>query len=230
MSDKKGIFPTQDSKFNEYLNGVVPLLTTDATRLGVSAARVTELGTRKSAWDTIYPLASNDSTSTKVNVAEKNTQRDGFIAFLRLIYKDIPQSVLTENDRTVLHLYERDPHTARTRILDRPVMSLTPQGGGTVQVKARGLEDGNRASMHPMADVLELAYLIIDPLNDPDGQRAPHTPEDCPSTKMFSKASFVLALGTSAPGKRLYLFARWGNTSNPDLSGPWCNLLTQMLT
>jgi len=223
------IFPAKDADFDQYIQNVVPHLTTEATRLSISTGKVTELGTRKTDWDSIYGQAKNPNTATPVIVANKTTQRKAFEAFLRGIYNDIPESALLETDRQTLNLPERDARTPRTKIADIPLVAMQPMGGGDMQFKLRTSEDSSRPSMHPMADVVEVTYKLVDPRTDPEGRTAPRSPKDCTHKDISRKATFTLPLGIEYAGHIVYCYVRWANASNRNNSGPWTDLMQKIL-
>ena len=229
MADNSSIFPPKDADFNQYLVNAVPRLVSEATRLGISAGNVTELGTRKTAWDTTYGLAKNKATATTVIKQEKANQRKSFESFLRDLYNDIPNSALNETDRNILNLTERDAKTPRGKISDRPIVGIAHVGGGDLQFKVRNGEDSSRPSMHNLADVIEVVYKLVDPKLDPDGRLAPHSPADCTHREISTKSTFVLSLGIEHAGHIIYAYVRWGNASNRNNSGPYTDMLQKII-
>jgi len=104
----RGPFPSKDADFNDYFQHAQPYLLANATRLSVSAGNQTALGTVFSDWNSIYPQSQNPGIRTTSITIEKNNQRDEIEDLLRSIYGDIPESVLTAQDRETLNLHERD--------------------------------------------------------------------------------------------------------------------------
>jgi hypothetical protein len=52
------------------------------------------------------------------------------------------------------------------------------------------------------------------------GDPAPAHAADGTQTEMFPKATFTMHLGAANAGKKLYLFAQWYNSRQPELAGP----------
>ena len=105
-----GPFPTTNSDFNTYVNSAVPYVTlaANATRLGVSGAHVTSLGTLLTNWNGVFPLAENPATATTPIIHQRDTARLQLEAELRAVYADIPESALTAEDRSTLNLAAGD--------------------------------------------------------------------------------------------------------------------------
>jgi hypothetical protein len=229
MSNNQNTFPAKDADFNQYITDAVPYLVAEAVRLSISAGNVTELGTRKTAWDNIYGQAKNPITATGPIIRQKSTQRKEFETFLRRVFKDIPNSALTENDRSLLNLPERDTKTPRGKIVDIPLVGMTPKGGGSMQFKVRTNEDSTRPSMHPLADVVEVTYKLVDPKQDPEGRQRPLSPKDCTHKDISSKSTFTVSLGLEHAGYIMYAYVRWGNASKPANSGDYTDLMMKII-
>lgn len=112
-----GPFPSKNADFNDYLDTSVPYLNTHKVRLGVSDANLNVLnplynngGVAQNllGWSQLWPLHINDDTNTKTINTLVATRRAQIEARMRLIYADIPNSFLTEGDRTTLKLPARD--------------------------------------------------------------------------------------------------------------------------
>ena len=75
------------------------------------------------------------------------------------------------------------------------------------------IEDATRASMHPLADAIEMRYFI--------GTTPPATAEDAPNNFISKKALFTFEAGSENGGQRLYIFCRYVNFTNQANNGPW---------
>lgn len=106
MSGSK-IFPAANSDFNDYVNEAAPYIGNNKTRLLVSGDNLTKLGTEMTVWNDIYPQSADLENTTQTIINKRNKSRKRLEDILRDIYKDIPESVLTEDDRSVLNLFER---------------------------------------------------------------------------------------------------------------------------
>lgn len=107
MTDK-GIFPSKDADFNTYINNVGPYLLANKARLEISDPNLALLGDQITDWNAVFPNSQNEDKRTKTITQKKNSQRKVIENQLRLIYGDIPKSVLNETDRNTLRLRERD--------------------------------------------------------------------------------------------------------------------------
>ena len=120
----------------------------------------------------------------------------------------------SEADRTALNIPERDSEpTARGKIEVAPDVNITSLAGGFMKIRCRIDEDADRASMHPLADAIEMRYFI--------GTSAPATAEDAPNSFISKKALFTFEAGSENGGQRLYIFCRYMNLSNQANNGPW---------
>jgi hypothetical protein len=239
----RGPFPETNDSFNTYFNLVYPYLNivTNVTRLGISAVNLGDLTAQKTQWDILFPLSQSAATSTKQNRGERDDLRAEIEDTLRAIYDDIPESVFNATDRSTLNLPVRDTtHTTRGAITDIPVADGKSVGGGMVQFRVRVTQDATRASRHPLANGIEMKYIIINPAAAPasgggSGTPTPGTPsggsaaapaapasaDDCQLTHFSPKSIFTVPFGASAAGKTLYCFFRWVNHTTPANSSGW---------
>jgi hypothetical protein len=119
---------------------------------------------------------------------------------------------ITDLDRTTLRIPARDrTSTQRGKIEEIPVISLISAPGGRIAVSCKVTHDASRASMHPLADAIEVRVKIGDP--------APASPADCPEVIFPKKAMFDFQAGSVNAGKRLYMYCRYVNQSNSANSG-----------
>ncbi len=96
-------FPSIESLLNLYFIRVVAhiLIAANLLRFLVSVDNKAELNASIAGWNEFYPLATNPSTSTTDNVANKDKWKERMLAVLRLIYADIPNSALNATDRSI---------------------------------------------------------------------------------------------------------------------------------
>ncbi|MGE0635109.1 MAG: hypothetical protein AB7G44_14800 [Bacteroidia bacterium] len=238
MSTFRGPFPIENNTFNTYFLTVYAYLTNPANlaRLLISADNLADLNAQKTAWDTLFPLSMSESTATKQNRGERNDLREDIETTLTDIYDDIPKSVMNATDRSTLNLPLRDTVlTPRGAITDIPIADAKAIGGGSVKFRLRLTSDATRASRHPLADVIEMKYMLINPVTaagggggstpgTPSGTAPtppPATADDCSLNQFSKKAVFTVHYGASAPGKVLYCFFRWVNLSNPANNSDW---------
>jgi hypothetical protein len=105
--NKRGIFPTKDADRNTYFNVVVLYLIANAKRLKISDEDLAQLPLLLSDWNDWYVQAQNDNLRNKQIVANKDAASEELTAMLRRVYGDIPQSVLSIDDRNTLNMEER---------------------------------------------------------------------------------------------------------------------------
>ncbi|MBI4929550.1 MAG: hypothetical protein HY841_02220 [Bacteroidetes bacterium] len=120
-----GPYPTTRAKFNDYIQLVCPYLNANAARLQISGANLTAVNTLKPLWDALWAKYIDPDKKTKTVVKNTDTMIKQWKTLLSSIYKDIPQSVLTEQDRVVLGLKLRDPHPTRVAV---------PEGAPTISI------------------------------------------------------------------------------------------------
>ena len=213
-------FPIKLGELNIYYNTAVPYLDTHKTRLGVSTSNITTLknlhddSVANNGWIQVFPLTQSRATSTGTLRDRRNNLRKDITAKLKEIYGDIPKSILTENDRNILHIFVRDlKPTARGPISTAPDVALTPQEGAKIKQRLRFDTDKNRASTHPLADGWERAVKI--------GGGPPATPSQCPIRETGTKALSTINAGMENDGERYYAFFRWVNFSNKENNSGW---------
>lgn len=192
-------------------------------RLGLSLAEKDQWVAIAAQWNAIYAICSNKNTRTSTAIANKNIVRKAFISFVTpLLVRMSSNAALTEGDRLVYNLRRRDVvPTTRAKIERAPSGLLQPIGVATVRLRVRQLTDGDRCSIHPMADGVEVRYALV-PADVTSGMPgAPATAADAPLYYISTKAISLLPLPDSASAKRLYVFFRWVNLSTPANNSPW---------
>jgi len=222
-----GPIPRKNADFNDYVNIVILYLNVNfnKNRLVTSAAALAALAdiTLKYGlppptppainWLAIYPLNQNKSTRTGTTIAQEDTLRAQLESGLRIIYKDIAESNLTQTDRDTLKLPARDTTpTTKPKITIAPAVTLKSLDGGQIQFRCRIDKDATRASMHPDADAIQVKYKI--------GGTKPNAIADLPNSFISKKALFIIDAGEDFGGKTFYAAARWVNLTTPANSGP----------
>ena len=217
-----GPFPTKDAEFNEYVNRVFPYLDVNRTRLHVSDPNFDALTVLMERWTSIYPQTQDPNLRTRTFIDDKDEVRKLLETLLRTIYGDIPRSALTAADRETLNLPapDRQP-TARGAIGTAPYPQLLPMGGGKVRIELRVQHDRSRASMHPLAHSIEMAYTV--------GTTPPASPLSAAVHTDYKKAIRTFDLGADNPGKKLFAFFRWKNETDEGKSSPWSTLVQTVI-
>src|ERR1051326_2526309 len=221
-------FPHEDSKFNDYLHTAVPYLDTNWTRLvpfqspppagspsGAAAAvpadpRRAQLLTLYNNWNGIYTQAKSPNTRTTTITDNKNDLRSQIEALMRNIFKDIPDSWLTNADREALNIPQRHkPTHSHTPFTGFPEFTLLPQGGGDMQVKVRQEHDANRSSKPHGADI-EFKWAFL-----PQDEPRHLTVDDLTNDMIATKSIFTLHCGPANIGKCLLAACRSAVVSSP---------------
>jgi len=219
-----------DSKFDIFIrNTTVALLAgspTGAVRLGLTTDQSDQWVDYRDQWVVIYPKFTSLSTRTKTVTQDKNQLKADFIEFAQpLLNRIAVNENITTDDRNIFNLPQRDTTpTRRGAITDVPFGSLVGKGGGMMEVRARRESDATRSSKHPLADAVELRYLILNdsttPPDEGSGGDFP-APEDCRNSVSSKSALWRVSLGSAARGKTVLGYLRWVNLSNPANNSGW---------
>ena len=217
------IVSRNDPEFDQYIQNstthLLAVLTPGGTpnfeRLGLSVAQKDEWVAFRDDWVIAYPKFTDLNNRTKTITDEKNKIKKDFIAFSENPLTTISASEnITLADRNALNLPEPDREpTARGKIEVAPDVNITSLAGGFMKIRNRIDEDADRASMHPLADAIEMRYQV--------GTTPPPTAEDAPNTFISKKALFNFEAGSENGGQRLYIFSRYVNFTNQANNGPW---------
>lgn len=215
---KNGSFPSKEADLNTYFQAVVAYLILNKVRLLLSAANQALLTTQLTAWNAVYPASQNTNTRTKSIVQNKDIAKETLMSTLRLVYADIPYSVLTVEDRNTLNIGDRNaPKTAAPVPTTKPIgqidtsmrlehtISFTDQDGSAAKPDGvRGCQIWFKIG-EPAIDPSELAYMTTDTAS--------------PYTYQFN--------GVNA-GKTVYYWLRWENTRGE--TGPWSDVVMATIT
>jgi len=241
----EGRFSTKDADFSNDLNTIVPHLISEAARLQIMPATLTLLTNMKTDWDDLFPKSTNPSTSTKTIRDTKNQTRKNMETLLRAIYKDIPDSVLTNDDRDKLNLPERDSiPTPRPAIETEPGVIVNSRAGRKIDVECRVTGDSSRPSRHPDSDAIEWRANVT-PMPQTGGTTAPPpaggTTAEPPATDtrqptapafrtgIVSKAKFTIQLPEADAGKMANIQCRWVNITDSTKNGEWSAAVSIMV-
>ena len=219
-----------DSEFDDYIRNTTTVLETGtpagSVRLGLTTAENDDWVAFRDAWIVVYPKYTNVSRRTSIVTQQKNNLKKDFREFAKIPLKRIEVSPnLTEEDRGTFNLPVPDTTpTRRGAITDVPFGSLVGKGGGMMEVRARRESDATRSSKHPLADAVELRYLILNdsttPPDEGSGGDFP-SPEDCRNSVSSKSALWRVSLGSAARGKTVLGYLRWVNLSNPANNSGW---------
>lgn len=228
--------------FDDFIRGATTHLATGTTPtrrgevLGLTTAELDDWIGLRDDWVVLYPTYTDRNQRTTAITADVNNMMKDFRTFAEpLLNKISVSSVLTNGDRTVLHITERDKTpTRKGKIETVPSVTIRSLGGGQMKFRVNVDEDASRASMHPLADLIEVRYLVqtTEPTASPGGPGVPPppapqesagfpSPDKATNYAISKKALFVLETGSSNTGKFIIAFVRWANASNPANNGPW---------
>ena len=240
--------PQKDSEFDTYIRDTGEVLQTGtptgAVRLGLSIAQATAWANFLADWIILYPKYTNPATRTTTITKAKNKLKKDFTVFAEKPLKTIEASEnLTDDDRGTFNLPEPDrTTTSRGQITEAPIGSFEGKGGGLMKIRVRRAQDATRSSMHPLADVVEFRYIILDsPTSNPDSPGPPNPnptpvplpnqqPKDFPLVINSTKALWIMDLGVENKGKYLYGLLRWVNQTDPRNNSGWIVVINAMIT
>ena len=235
--------PKKDSEFDPYIRNTTTVLETGiplgAVRLGLTVGQGTQWLGFRDQWIAVYPKYTNSATRTTTITNAKNTIKKEFTLFAEKPLKLIEASDnLTADDRGTFKLPERDRTVTRKgKITEMPFASIQSLGAGQMQFRVRTTTDGSRASMHPLADLIEVRYMIGAPDNGNPPNPNPNpkdsgipTADKAPYYTVSKKALFILEVGLGNAGKPIIAFVRWANASNAANNGPWSQVTVAIIT
>ena len=119
----RGRFPRKEAERNAYFKIVILFLELHADRFKISKEMIDNLKSLLDTWTNWYDQSLNDELTNKQIVANKDAASASLEEMLNVVYGDIPQSILTTDDRNTLHL--QLPNNKRT---PAPVPTTFPVG------------------------------------------------------------------------------------------------------
>ena len=224
MSD--GRIPTTLAKFfgyvantNTYLQA--PVVPSNSDRLTLSSDTVKK-------WNT-FAGTSSDLQTSKADPLQKGPALNDKVKKLIKDFKTFAQPQLniiasctaaTTDDALVFNvvLVRKTPSHSHAPITGKCYIVYELLGGGKIKFKCRSISDARRASLIEGADAVEIVYITGDA-----NAKVP-TADEMGNGTSFSKATFILSLGTLTTGKVLYIYFRWINTKHPETASPWSEL------
>jgi hypothetical protein len=226
--------PQDLSGFDEYIRRAVPYInaaggggTINGTRLGLIAGELTDATAFLDQWYTgnpaspgIYERHSNPDTKTQTTRNMVVTLMDDFTEFFSPLLTRMGTSPeITETDRSTLNLAAPDRvPTARGVIDAEPTVKVNSFASARMQIRVTTDADASRASLHPLADAIEMRYQI--------GGTQPANAPACAGMIVSKKAIFNFDAGVDNEGKKFFGFVRYVNLTDPAKNGPWSSLHT----
>ena len=259
-----GAFPTTQEELNTYFGIVIPYLNVpeNTARFNISATNLAAVNTLYSnpnvppvtvpdnlGYVELWALHNNPSTTNKVITDLLNkrirqhlpTDPVGIENVLRVIYNDIPASVLTATDRKTLNLPLRKAKTTHHVATQNKITWTTVGiGGGDVLSKCQpsgpaqlnpqaATQKGKGKANRPHKETgyeIRTSYMILK-----QGATLPTDPNAPGMTQVVdTRARTVRHLGAINAGNVLCEFKQWHNPKNPNLDGPWSGPQTCIIT
>lgn len=217
-------FNTYISTGNVYLQAGTPV--TNLLRLGLTAGNGSDWSDAAELWADTYARYADPTTSTSIVKENLRHRMHDFKVFANPLLNIIAASpAATDADAAVFNLVldrnHANPTHATTPITVTVMAEIGPLGTGDVIVTCRTSTDSKNASKLPEADSIQVSYKL-------DGA-PPAGVDDGTHKEIFTRARFIMHLGSENAGKKLYVFLRWYNTKHPQLAGPWGQMIVTNL-
>lgn len=219
---KQPVFPTKIADRAGYYNTAVPYLNDDANkvRLGISIGNNAKLVNGLAAWQNIYDIWLNPNLRTKLVTKDRDIADKFLMATMQTVYRDIPASKLTSEDRNILNLQLRAKPTEAPEITTRPIASInvaqflrhtirlcdedTPNSRAKPD-RVRGVQIWRHIGLTKSEDINEFELLPF-----------------CTTTR------FTIEFNPEDAGKTASYLFRWVNTRGE--VGPWSEISAAMIT
>jgi beta-lactamase class A len=188
--------------------------------LGIQKLDIEEMDGDYKQWLETYPASTNADTRTVTITDNKNLAKEKLTQTLRKIFKDIPESLLTVQDRNTLNLVEKSTGTPTPVPVTRPVGNVdtsmrlqhtihfkdeaTPQSKAR-PARVRGCQIWHKVGGDAPKDPKELQYLATD-----------------------TASPYVAHFDGADAGKPVYYWLRWENTIAE--TGPWSETIMATIT
>lgn len=211
--------PRKDHAFFMFQKNLSKHVQDNMLEWNINAAAVNKLQTARTPYEAAYNRNSNKATGTKTDVTTHRKQRNAYTKVLRAFVKEqiAGNTAVTNPQRIGMGLKPlNDKKGKRSGIEAIPMVSAKTMNGGWIKMDVRMETDSTRSSMHPLADAIEVIYVV--------GNNAPASHKDCTTTIFSTKAKFIIKLDVADAGKKIFGYARYKNIRNNNKSGPWSAL------
>jgi len=215
MAKNEDFIPDDDPGFFDWQDNYVTMVVANFLAWLIPLAAKDDLVAKQAAYVPLYNAIKVKSNRTTAQVGAHRAGRFTYEKYLRSFNK---QYTLFNNAITIekkLELEITVPDTepsSRKAIETSPFVKLFASAGARIKAECRVDNDSSRASMHPDADEVEVAYEIG---TDPAGW------EKCTKKITSSKARFFIPFASEDIGKKVYFFFRWKNKTDESKSGPF---------
>lgn len=225
MTSKNSIVPGNIEPFNAYIGIVLPYMVINATRLVISTGNIASLthmvNDPLTGWNSLHTLHANKATKNTPGNLDLVKCEVTITRLLQAIFNDMPRSAMTSTDYVTFHISIPN-HTkgSRASITNIPFGKIYSAGGGKVEFIVRTDTDAKRASMDPLADVIWVDGIILQP-----GDDLPKNPADCNLIFTSKSALFSHSFDIAQAGNRFACFLHYANLTDDSKSGPISSLL-----
>ena len=238
--------PSNNNEFMAFQGNLNNEVTANAATWNIPATEASQLTTWSTGYTPLFNAIVNKNARTREQVIAHNLYRKDYEQFLR----SFCQAFLTNNplipmsERVALGLNPRglNPPTKRPKITTAPIPSMLPLGGGMMRFSFKVEASDKRVGRHPDSNGVELYATITGGVPGPspivlnDGLVEEETvlkmdaDDTNPHVYFSTRAQFVAELGLSNIGKTIAIYARWVNTTNPNLSGPYSVTISRVIS
>ncbi|MGV9004052.1 hypothetical protein [Flavobacterium sp.] len=215
---KLGTFPSKEADLSLYFQEAIPYVVANKQRLGLSPENKTIIEDGLVGWNIIFPASQSVNTRTKTIVENKDFAKNNLINALRTVYGDIPQSVLTIEDRNALNLPAKDTsktpasvptsvpigHVNTNRRLQHTIIFTNEDSSRAKPVGVRGCQIWYRIGEMPTT-FNQMSFMAFD-----------------------SASPYVHVFDGADAGKIVYYWLRWENTRGE--VGPWSEVIVATIT
>ena len=214
------------AELNTYFGTAVPYINTNRSRLNVSTPNNDALQllytdpATGNGWIEVYPLTTNRATSTGTLRDKRDNLRTAIVAKMREIYADMPESVLTEDDRNSLRIFERDTTPTEIQAVDfAPVLSFEKVSNGIQIVRFQNPETPDSNAMPPSQGA-EVQRFVGD---------AGLEENDVPFAHFKDTGKHLLQVDydPSDKGKTAYYRSRYETATGK--TGPWSDMQSEIV-
>ena len=206
-----------DSEFDEFSDNLSSEVTTNAVAWNIPSGNATALATARGVYAPLYSVITNKRNRTASQVQDHREGRGVFETFIEGFANQFinPNPAITDSKKEELGFTVRSADsTSRPAITDDVFVKMESLTDGRMRFICRVTSDGNRASVHPDADGVELRYLV--------STTAPASVSQMPNSTVSPKARFMIQTADGSAGMKIFASLRWVNISSPEKNGPWC--------
>lgn len=215
--------PTQDAEYDAWLTNFAALIAANPTDYGLVAGDATVITAARTLYHGSYQLATNPTTRTSPNIAQKDTDRANTVATVRPYAIQISLNASVD-DALKVGVGVNLPNPTRPRIpapTTNPDLVLVAINPG---VATLGYHDATT----PLTKAKPVGVVALE-LRRTIGTAATTNPEAALFVDMITKSPFSVQADAGDVGKIATLWGRWRTKSGPAgiaQVGPWSPALS----